>query len=145
MTRSFEEPDPPEASRLAPVIKPAPMRLYVCVTCRGANPDPGAEGPRPGAALLKRLREEPADPAIAIVPVECLSVCKRSCAVSFAAPGKWTYVYGDLPAENAAATILRGARLYAEAPDGLIPWKQRPDALKTGVVARVPPMPRGTP
>jgi predicted metal-binding protein len=147
MTRSFEEPDPPEAALPlhAPVVPLAPMRLYVCVTCRGADPDASGAGPRPGAILLERLRAEPAHPAIAIVPVECLSVCKRSCAVSFAAPGKWTYVYGDLPAEVAAATLLRGARLYAEAPDGLIPWKLRPDALKSGVVARVPPLPDRTP
>ena len=35
-----------------------------------------------------------------------------------------------------------GAALYAATADGLIPWKQRPDALKKGVVSRVPPLRR---
>ena len=59
---------------------------------------------------------------------------------SFAAPGKWTYVYGDFPPDTAADTIRQAALLYREAPDGLIPWKLRPDAIKKGVVARMPPI-----
>jgi predicted metal-binding protein len=115
----------------------APVRLYVCTTCREADDN----AIRAGARLYAALIAEPADPAIAIIPVECLSVCTRSCAASFAAPGKWTYVYGDLPSESAARILLDGARLYAQAEEGLIPWKQRPNALKKGVIARVPPMP----
>lgn len=102
-----------------------------------ADPD----APSAGTRLYNNLVAVPRDAAIELVPVECLSVCKRTCAVGFAAPGKWTYVYGDLPADAAAETIIEGARLYAEAPDGIIPWKQRPDALKKGAIARVPPLP----
>jgi predicted metal-binding protein len=135
MTRSIEfRDDPPEEPA-------APMRLYVCTTCREPGDDAGDLAARAGARLYAALIAEPADPAIAIVPVECLSVCTRSCAASFAAPGKWTYVYGDLPSADAARILLDGARLYAQAGDGLIPWKQRPTALKKGVVARVPPLP----
>ena len=77
---------------------------------------------------------------MAIEANECLSVCKRACTISFAAPGKWTYVYGDLPAETGASVILDGAALYAATTDGLIPWRQRPEALKRGVISRVPPL-----
>jgi predicted metal-binding protein len=115
--------------------------IHVCVTCRSAaDPD---EAARPGARLLEGLRRVAGERAapVEIVPVECLSVCKRPCTVGFSAPGKWTYVYGDLPPETSAETIIAGAALYAEAPDGIIPWKQRPDALKKGVVARIPPLP----
>ena len=117
-----------------------PMTLYVCTTCRDADHVVGQGAPCAGARLYANISAAPAEAMIAIVPVECLSVCKRTCAVGFAAPGKWTYVYGDLPAETAAETILAGARLYAIAPDGIIPWRQRPDALKKGAVARVPPI-----
>lgn len=117
----------------------SPMTLYVCTTCRDADHVIGQGAPCAGARLYTNILAAAADPLVEIVPVECLSVCKRVCAVGFAAPGKWTYVYGDLPAETAADTILEGARLYAEARDGLIPWKLRPAALKTGVIARVPP------
>ena len=120
---------------------PRPMTIYVCTTCRDADHVLGQGAPCAGARLHANIAAVAADPAVCVVPVECLSVCKRTCTVSFAAPGKWTYVYGDLPAETAAATILEGARLYTEAKDGIIPWKLRPDALKKGVVARVPPLP----
>ncbi len=134
---------PDAALKLAPEL--APMTLYVCTTCRDANHEASRAAGQPcaGARLHADLLAglSAADPAIRVVPVECLSVCRRTCAVSFAAPGKWTYVYGDLPADTAAATVLAGASLYAAAPDGLIPWKLRPDALRKGAVARVPPLP----
>ncbi len=115
-----------------------PTRIYVCTTCRaeGEAGEPGAE--RAGARLFRALADA-ADPAVDLVPVECLSVCRRPCTVGFAAPGKWTYVYGDLPPDSSAAVILDAARLYAAAPDGLIPWKLRSDPIKKGVVARLPP------
>ena len=45
-----------------------------------------------------------------------------------------------LPAEAAAPVVAEAARLYGAAPDGLIPWKLRADAIKKGAVARVPPL-----
>ena len=127
-----------------PDASPAqPMRLYVCTTCRDAAHS--AEAPSAGTRLHAALLAAPANPEIEVVGVECLSACKRACSVSFTAPGKWTYVFGDLPAEVAAETVLRGARLYAESHDGIIPWKLRPDALKKGALARVPWTPRPSP
>ena len=115
------------------------MRLYVCTTCRAAAHTAGA--PSAGSRLHAALLAAPAHPSIELVGVECLSACKRPCAASFTAPGKWTYVFGDLPAESAAEILLHGAKLYAESNDGIIPWKLRPDALKKGAVARVPALP----
>ena len=112
--------------------------VYVCTTCRSASEPLEPKEARAGARLHDELAAR-AGAGIEIVGVECLSVCKRPCTVSFAAPGKWTYVYGDLSPGVSADTILAGARLHAQAPDGVIPWKQRPDALKKGVVARIPP------
>ena len=120
----------------------AVTHIYVCTTCKLADEAGFAVSKRAGARLHRALsalaseREAPVE----IVPVECLSVCKRACTISFAAPGKWTYVYGDLPADTGADVILDGAALYGATSDGLIPWKQRPEALKRGVVWRVPPM-----
>lgn len=119
---------------------PSVTRILVCATCR-AEGEPTLPAERAGARLLASLRvAAAAEPALEIVSVECLSVCKRPCTVGFAAPDKWTYVYGDLPAESGAAVILDAARLYAATPDGLIPWRLRPDAIRKGVVARFPPL-----
>ena len=120
----------------------AATQIYVCTTCKLADEAGHAASERAGARLHRALSALASDrqSPVAIIPVECLSVCKRACTISFAAPGKWTYVYGDLPADTGADVILDGAALYGATSDGLIPWKQRPEALKRGVVSRVPPL-----
>ena len=112
--------------------------IYVCTTCKTAE-DPSQE--RAGARLMSALEAAILETgsSVRVEGVECLSVCKRPCTVAFSAPGKWTYVYGDFVPDTAPETILAGAALYSAAEDGLIPWKQRPDALKKGVIARLPP------
>ncbi len=118
--------------------------LSVCTTCRAAG---DTAEPRAGARLLAALRAE-ADrepvPGLRIEGAECLSVCKRPCTVAVASPGRWTYVYGDFDAleraEESARTILAGLRNYQKTPDGLVPWRERPEAFRKGVVARIPPL-----
>ena len=124
---------------LAPPVGSAPT-LYVCVTCRTEGSDPDAA--RPGARLFGELTRAVAARGddLRIEPVECLSVCKRPCTVAVAAPGRWTYVYGDLDPATSAETILDGVGLYACAPEGIVPWRERPQAFRTGVVARIPPL-----
>ena len=89
------------------------------------------------AALLERLA---AEPDIALKAVECLSVCKRPCTVALAAPGKWTYVVGDLKRESHLEDIVTAAGLYAASPVGIVPWRERPLAFRKGVVSRTPPL-----
>jgi predicted metal-binding protein len=117
------------------------VTLYVCTTCRRPDEPSEPKAERSGARLHRALSAIEQD-AVTVVPVECLSVCKRPVTIGFSAPGKWTYVYGDFadPSPEAAAHILAVAGQYAAAPDGLIPWKERPDAFKKGVVARLPPV-----
>ena len=49
-------------------------------------------------------------------------------------------MFGNLDAATGAAALIEGARLFAHSPDGLMPWRGRPDALKRGLVARTPPL-----
>ena len=112
--------------------------VYVCITCR-------VEGDTSELRAGRRLHDALAvelggDPDLRVAGVECLGACRRSCTVSLAAPGKWTTIYGDLPAEDAAPLMAATARLYAAAPDGLIPWKLRDAAIKKGAIARIPPL-----
>jgi len=119
--------------------EPMTTTIYVCTTCRAPDdPSPERAGQRLYADLTQTAESQGSD--VQIVGVECLSVCKRPCTIAFSAAGKWTYIYGDFPADTGAETILAGAALYGAAADGLIPWKSRPDALKKGVVARLPPL-----
>ncbi len=112
--------------------------VYVCVTCRVEGDTSEVRG---GRRLHDALAAElDGDPGLRVAGVECLGACRRSCTASLAAPGKWTTIYGDLPAEAAAPLMAATARLYAAAPDGLIPWKLRDDAIKKGAIARIPPL-----
>jgi len=52
----------------------------------------------------------------------------------------WTYVFGHLDPAADAQALVDGAKLFAGAADGLMPWRGRPDALKRGLIARVPPL-----
>lgn len=124
--------------------EPDTATLSVCLTCRAAG-DPAE--PRAGAKLLAALRAEAERtpvPGLRIEGAECLSVCKRPCTVAVASANRWTYVWGDFDAledpDNSARTILAGLRRYLETPDGLVPWRERPEAFRKGVVARIPPL-----
>ena len=108
--------------------------LLVCVTCKSDD------GPV-GAALYEALGARLAGGPIALKPVECLSVCKRPCTVALAAAGKWTYVVGDLSSREHVEDVVAAARRYAAAPDGLVPWRERPLPFRKGVVSRTPPLP----
>ena len=108
--------------------------LLVCITCKSEQ---GPKGPALFAALEACLA---GDPDIALKPVECLSVCKRPCTVALAAPGKWTYVVGDLERESHLEDIVAAARRYAASPEGIVPWRERPLSFRKGVVSRTPPL-----
>lgn len=120
--------------------------LHVCTTCRGAAPqadaDPRPEAqadPRPGAVLHGALIAHAPPEGVEIRPVECLSACSQGCSVALSAPGKWSYVYGRLTPSD-AAEILSGAAAYATAPDGLVPWRERPAIFRKQSLARIPPL-----
>ncbi len=107
--------------------------LLVCVTCKSGEDVVGA-------ALYDALAARLAGAAIAVRPVACLSVCKRPCTVALAAPGKWTYVVGDLDARDHVEDVVAAAEKYAASADGVVPWRERPLPFRKGVVARTPPL-----
>ena len=110
--------------------------LYVCVTCKAGDD-------RPGRALFDALSGRIAadgETGVSVRAVECLSVCKRPCTVALAARGKWTYVVGDLSLEAHLDDILTAARNFAGTRDGIVPWRERPIAFRTGVISRIPPL-----
>ena len=112
----------------------AATTLLVCVTCKSEQ---GPLGPGLFEALGERLASEP---DIALKAVECLSVCKRPCTVALAAPGKWTYVVGDLTRGSHLEDIVVAARRYGASPEGIVPWRERPLSFRRGVVSRTPPL-----
>ncbi|MFY9695908.1 MAG: DUF1636 domain-containing protein [Xanthobacteraceae bacterium] len=114
----------------------APM-VYVCITCRGAA-EQNCE-PRPGALLADAVERAAAGTEVTVRRLRCFANCSRGPSAAMRCNGSWTYVFGGLEEQNAGA-LIEGARLLANASDGILPWRGRPDILKRGLIARVPPL-----
>jgi predicted metal-binding protein len=110
--------------------------IYVCITCRG--PDGIAREPLPGELVAAATVEAARGTEVAVRPVRCLANCSRGPSAALRCNGSWTYLFGGLDAGCAAALVI-GARMLAEAKDGILPWRGRPEVLKRGLIARVPP------
>jgi len=122
------------------VIEPSLATVYVCITCRRAS-DPETE-PRPGALLADATARAAAGSGVAVRRVRCLANCTRGPSAAVRANGgraSWTYIFGGLDLDGARA-LIDGARLLAGAHDGVMPWRGRPEPLKRGLIARVPPL-----
>lgn len=121
-----------------------PHILFVCTACASVWKDGKRVGKSGGQELLEKLNELHKNwdlrDDFPIQEVECMSACSRSCAVSFAAAGKYTYLFGDLPVNESAAAVLQCASQYYAKTDGLLPWSERPEPLKKGVLAKIPPL-----
>jgi predicted metal-binding protein len=116
----------------------APVTIIVCSSCRDEN---GSDAhPRAGAVLAEATHTAARDnQAIEVRTVECLGNCKRRLSAALLRDDCWSYVFGDLTIES-GSDLVAGAELFATSQDGLIPWRGRPDSLKRGLVARIPPL-----
>jgi predicted metal-binding protein len=125
-------------------------RLLVCTTCASTWANGKKIGTSGGEVLFqeitnlsknwddRRLNWE-------ICATACMSACSHACIVTFASPDKHSYIFGDLPSDTervniTAAAILECAEIYSDRPDGLMAWKERPEPLRNGVIARIPPL-----
>ncbi|MBM2712151.1 DUF1636 family protein [Mesorhizobium caraganae] len=113
------------------------VTVIVCASCRDET---GSDAhPRAGELLAEDTRRAAADDNVRVRTVECLGNCKRRLSAAILRDGCWSYVFGDLTATS-GADLVTGAKLFATSTDGLIPWRGRPDSLKRGLVARIPPL-----
>jgi predicted metal-binding protein len=118
-------------------IKAGAAIVYVCITCRRAG-EPDAE-PRPGAMLAAATADAAQGTDVCVRPVRCLANCTRGPSAAIRCNGSWSYVFGGLDAACADA-LIEGAHMLARAADGLLPWRGRPEPLKRGLIARLPPL-----
>jgi predicted metal-binding protein len=114
------------------------VTLHVCITCRAGQTLQEGET-TPGARLHAAILEIGVPEGVNVVPIECLSACSHGCSVALSAPGRWAYIYGRLSDGN-AADIAAGAAAYAAAPDGIVPWRKRPEIFRKQSLARIPPI-----
>jgi predicted metal-binding protein len=75
-----------------------------------------------------------------VLRVRCLGNCNRGLSAAIRRENAWTYVFGNLNADSDGPALIAGARIFGESTDGLMPWRGRPEQLKRGLIARVPPL-----
>ena len=73
-------------------------------------------------------------------PVQCLSVCKRPATVAVTSADGYTFLFGDLAQETGTPALASFVQSYRIANYGLVPWRERADVLRKGMVARIPPL-----
>lgn len=115
----------------------AQVDLLVCTTCRPPGHDPAA--PRPGTVLAAALADALPE-GVRLRRVECLANCNRPCTVALRGAERWSYVYGDIDPVRDLAAVIEGAGRYRAAPDGLVPWRERPEHFRKHCIARLPPL-----
>jgi len=125
------------------------VTVLVCSSCRLAEPaaveggfvvapaDGAADAPRPGSLLVEDVRRAAEGTGVAVRHVACLGNCRRGLSAAIFRTGCWAYVFGGLGVSS-GADLVAGARLFAGATDGFMPFRARPEALKRGLVARIP-------
>ncbi|QBK06550.1 DUF1636 domain-containing protein [Hylemonella gracilis] len=145
----------------------ASTEIVVCTTCRPAGTPreqtapgqllydavqaalrpPSGAGPSDGLAGHAADVAEAGATAPASVPrlklrgLACMSGCDRACTVALQAPGKFTYYFGDLGADaETAVQLIACARLHRDSADGTLLRNARPERLRSGILARLPPV-----
>lgn len=135
------------------IASPAPTTLFVCTTCASTWQNGQRVGLSGGDRLFATLRQkyaqlpEEQQRSLKLESTACMSACSHACAVSFSAPGKYQYLFGDLPYEGddldaKCDAVFECAALYGSKTDGMMGWGERPEGMKKGVIARVPPVPQ---
>ena len=115
--------------------------LIICTNCKDkAQALVSKDMPPAGARLADATQALTGTEDVEIVRVRCLANCSRGPSVAMRHPGAWSYVFGGIDPDGDAGSLIEGARLLACAADGMMPWRGRPDCLKRGLIARIPPL-----
>jgi predicted metal-binding protein len=107
--------------------------VSVCTTCKPAGQDTAI-----GESLLEATRAAIASGAT-VRAVQCLGVCKRPGTVAVTAPDRYTFIFADLQGDAGATALAAFVKSYARANFGLVPWRERAESIRRGVIARIPP------
>ncbi len=116
--------------------------VIICTTCRpaGASRELPAAGTELFEAVqMQHLMHDDQWAHVWVRGMACLSSCSRACSVAFQAPGKLTYLFGDLqPDDETARHVLDCAAMHAASTDGNLLRNDRPARLRNGILARLP-------
>ncbi|MCR6719455.1 MAG: DUF1636 family protein [Chitinophagaceae bacterium] len=111
--------------------------IVVCAHCCGRQTIEGLPGGRL-ISLLHALFDGDLAGEFRFAEADCMAGCGRPLAVAFLAPGKVSYLFGDIDPDRDALHLLTFARLYRSLSDGWCNEGQRPRELKGKTLARIP-------
>lgn len=111
--------------------------VVVCTTCRPAGTVPQAlpQGDPPGEALSQALLAA----GVAHQRQACLAACSRGCVVALRGQQRWSFVLGGLDPDRDLEALLIMIRAWRTTPDGLVPWRERPEVIRKNTIVRIPP------
>jgi predicted metal-binding protein len=132
-----QAPDSTQAEPPQPNWPDGPVIVSVCTTCKTAHGGI-VVGPDMFAAVQAAFGTD--DPNVMVRPVQCLSVCKRPATVAVTSPDGYTFLFGDLQAESGSTALASFVKSYQHSGYGLVPWRERAEVLRKGMLARVPPI-----
>ncbi|KIC45036.1 hypothetical protein RA28_11115 [Ruegeria sp. ANG-S4] len=102
--------------------------ILVCATCNGSQ-------------SFESLREKlgkNAPPGFAIRSVDCMAGCAHPTTVGFQADGKAQYLFGNITTDEDVMALTEFARQYRRSEDGWTSATDRPRALYTKTLSRMP-------
>ena len=102
--------------------------ILICATCEGES---AAED------IQRRIAADLPD-GFAFRKVDCMAGCDRPATVGFQAPGKASYLFGDIASGDDMRALSRFARQYRHSPTGWTAATERPEALLDKTLARLP-------
>jgi predicted metal-binding protein len=140
MDRESADDQISDSTRVEPtqlILPQGPVIVSVCTTCKTAD-----DGTLVGSDMFAAVRAAfgKDHPSVVVRPVQCLSVCKRPATVAVSSPNGYTFLFGDLQADSGTAALVSFVKSYRNSGYGLVPWRERAEVLRKGMLARVPPM-----
>ena len=118
-------------------------RLYICTSCRqdgvAKEPKENRDGLQLYMHLKKLLKDQNLSDKVNLLPVECLSLCRRPCGIALSSFGSWTYRFGDAYPTSSSQDIIDFVQTYIHSNDGNILRGERPKSLRSSILGKVPP------
>ena len=109
--------------------------VLICTTCDGAQP----------AKTLRAMLEDRLPEGFAIRAVDCMAGCEHPRTVGLQATGKTQYLFGGIQTSPEVDAIVEFAFQYQRSKDGWTNATERPRALFSKTLSRMPGIGREVP
>ena len=121
--------------------------LSICMSCRDGREvvDGSRGGTRLAQVVVTQLGARAAT-KLKLRGVRCMSQCKRPCIASLSSHDRFTYVFGDIDPEipDHVDALFELVVRYKTTPEGFLKRRERPEALRSNILGRLPPLRSGS-